>query len=80
MLPFLKQNKKQDSGISMGYQTPSSQEPKSDDSEGLEAAARDLHSAVQSGDIKKIAAALKAAFEICDSSSPEDSVESNEQE
>jgi len=64
MLPFLKH--KQDSGT---VALPETIKRESDESEYdmLEAAAEDLMHAVHSKDIKMIAQALRAAFEICDS-------------
>lgn len=66
MLPFLKPRAK-NSGIATVYRAPDEgKESEGSDLEGLHAAADDLHKAIQANDIKAIAAALKAAFEILD--------------
>lgn len=63
MLPFLKHDK--DAGTTT---LPESVKRDHDeDYDMLESAAEDLMSAVHSKDIKGIASALRAAFEICDS-------------
>lgn len=71
MLPFLKNKNHSVAGIIM--KTRPADEPSEQDSEtpsddaGLEACASDLISAMQAGDAKRAAAAIRAAFEICDS-------------
>jgi hypothetical protein len=70
MIPFLK--KKQEDGYSPALtiktRTPDKpEENQEDDHAGRHAAAKDLMSAIQTGDIKGIADALQAAFEIMDS-------------
>ncbi len=80
MLPFLK-TRKQDAGISTVYRASDESKPEEkDDASGLHAAAGDLHKAIQSNDIKGIAAALKAAFEICDSQPHEEGPHESEGE
>jgi hypothetical protein len=80
MLPFLK-TKRQDSGIATVYRAPDEgKEQKENDSQGLEVAATDLHSAIESKDIKGIAEALKAAFLILDAMPHEEGEHTNESE
>lgn len=67
MLPFLKHKKEQGAGsvsepIVRNHDNGSEYNP-------MEAAAKDLKSALESGSIQDIAAALQAAFEIADASS-----------
>lgn len=64
----------------MIYRAPDSQEPKSDDSEGLEAAASDILDAITAGDKKRLASAIKAAFEICDSLPHEEGPHTNDEQ
>lgn len=64
MLPFLK-NKHQQTGVIVQNRTPD--EPKDSEDQGLMACAQDLIDAVHSKDAKRVASALKAAFEIADS-------------
>ena len=66
MLPFLKAQRKSD-GIATVYRSPDEGKEPDHADEGLIAAAADLLKAVESKDSRAIAAALKAAFEICDS-------------
>jgi len=68
LLPFLKQNARQ-TGVIM--QERNSDEQSTSDA-GMTAAARDLHDALQTNDIKGIAAALKAAYELCESGSSDE--------
>lgn len=63
MLPFLK-NKQE--GSMSGPVEPIKREH-DEDYDMLESAAEDLISAVHSKDVKAVASALKAAFEMCDS-------------
>jgi len=69
MLPFLRKRDEQSSpGLIVKNRTPDKNEENQDDShEGMHAAAQDLLSAIESKDVKSIAEALKAAFEIADS-------------
>jgi len=62
MLPFLKHN--QESGTTVLPETVKREHD--DDFDMLEAAASDLISAIHSKDVKAVAEALKAAFEIAD--------------
>ncbi len=64
LLPFLK-NKQQQSGVIVQNRTPD--EPKDSEDQGLMACAQDLIDAVHAKDAKRVASALKAAFEIADS-------------
>lgn len=63
MLPFLAKPKQ--AGAVITTIRPSDHEKK--EPSGLELAAKDLSDAVEAKDIKRIAAALKAAFDILDS-------------
>lgn len=81
MLPFLAKQKHQSAGVIMKTRKPDETSEKTDESgddAGLEAAAHDLHSAVHSGDIKGIASALRAAFEILDSMPHEEGPHTND--
>lgn len=64
LLPFLKRT--QEAGVQMPVPSETREPDKGSDSEGLHAAAEDLMNAVHAKDIKAIASALKAAFELCD--------------
>lgn len=65
MLPFLK--KSQDASVSMPIE-PVTRKPDDDsDYDGLHAAADDLIAAIHSKNTSGVAAALRAAFELCDS-------------
>lgn len=75
MLPFLK--KKPQPGVMV--QTRQADEDKQPDNTGLEACAQDLIDAVQSGDAKRVASALKAAHDICDTYSHEEGPHTNEE-
>lgn len=82
MLPFMKP--KQQVGVIVKNRTPDA--PVGDDTdnsssanEGLEAAATDLIRAVHSKDIKQVADALRAAFEICDSEPHEEGPHLNDE-
>lgn len=50
-----------------GIEAPSDESPAEDGSESLHSASADLLAAFHAKDVKAISAALKAAFEICDS-------------
>lgn len=67
MLPILNKKKSQ-TGVIVQQRAPDSKpEQNQEDSSGLEIAAKDLLNAVEAKDIKGIAEALKAAFQIADS-------------
>lgn len=68
MLPFLKP--KQVAVTMMKEREPD--EGSEDNSYGLKSAAEDLISAIHSKDVSAVAAALKAAHEICESYDPMD--------
>lgn len=88
-LPFLKH--KNDSGIAgmliakrkpdgAGMSSPSPAETETEeskDSDGIDSAASDLIVAVHARDSKAVAAALRAAFEICDSEPHEEGEHTN---
>ena len=65
MLPFLKKN--QEASVYLEEEHKKRESDEESDYDMLESAAEDLLSAIQSRDIKAIASALKAAFEMCDS-------------
>ena len=82
MLPFLKP--KHQTGIIIAQRKPDGKEelhgPEDQEDAGLEAAAADLIRAVHAKDEAAVAAALRAAFEICDSEPHEEGEhEENEQ-
>lgn len=66
MLPFQK-NKEASVSVAPDVIKRDSDEPKEDHDYGLEACGSDLIAAVKSGDASAVGAALKAAFELCDS-------------
>lgn len=65
MLPFLK--KVQDAGAAGPVEAVERKPDEESDYDALESAAEDLISAIHSKDVKGAAAALRAAFELCDS-------------
>lgn len=69
MLPFLKPQKQQSGGVITEVRKPdgSLNEKSDEQDQGLIAAAEDIMKAINSKDSKQLAAAIKAAFEICDS-------------
>lgn len=79
MLPFLKA-RPQAGGISTIVRKSDNDGASSNENEGLEACARDLIDAIQSGDSKKAASALKSAFELCDSQPHDEGEHTNEQD
>jgi hypothetical protein len=69
MLPFL-QKKSMGSGVITKVRAPDEKPMENQDDDGMygvEMAAKDLIDAVESKDAKRVASALKAAFEILDS-------------
>lgn len=70
-LPFLKKNKISNSiaerVTEKGFKRIDADEPESYSMEDLEACATDIIDAILLKDTKKLAMALKSAFEICDS-------------
>ena len=66
MLPFLKKAK-ESSGANLIIKTrePDQAPDESQDSSAIESAAQDLMSAIQVGDVKAVASALQAAYEMC---------------
>ncbi len=66
MLPFLKKNQEASASAPID---PVKRKPdeESDDYDSLESAAQDLLHAIKEEDTKAIAAALRAAFDLCDS-------------
>lgn len=71
MLPFLKLNKDAIADASASSpvlnRKPDNKPSESDEYDSLESAAQDLMDALKSGNVKDAAAALRAAFELCDS-------------
>jgi hypothetical protein len=82
MLPFLKNKNANNGGISMVYRKPDEKAEGGEvqDDHALEAAASDLHKAMQAGDIKAIAKAFRAAFEILESQPHDEYEQDNEEE
>lgn len=81
MLPFLKPKQKS-MGISMPveYRKPDMKDQESDGSgEALEAAAKDLMSAISKNDHKAVASAIRAAFDILESQPHEENMEGHEE-
>jgi hypothetical protein len=85
-LPFLR--KKNDAGIAgvmVQHRSPDAEGEGHKDQEdqpeaGLRACAKDLMDAISSGDEGRVASALRAAFEICDSEPHEEGPHTNEDE
>lgn len=79
MLPFLSRNKSQIAGTIIqkrkadgtGLTTMDPEE--SNENEGLESCAQDLLSAIEAKDAKGVASAIRAAYEILDSESADES-------
>ncbi len=69
MLPFLK--KTQEASVSVPVESVKREPDEEPEYDALESAAEDLISAVHSKDAKGVAAALRAAHEICESYEPE---------
>jgi hypothetical protein len=65
MLPFLKHD--QDASVSSPVSTQIRKPDEEGEYSGLHAAAEDLVNAVHAKNIKAVAEALKAAFDLCDS-------------
>lgn len=77
LLPFMKP--KPQTGLIVSHRTPDEPTGKEDnDDAGLESCAQDLIKAVHSKDIKAVASALKAAFDICDSQPHEEGEHTND--
>lgn len=70
MLPFLKH--KQEGSISAPVETVERKSDHEEEYDGLESAAEDLIQAMNEGNAKAVASALRAAFELCDSQPHED--------
>lgn len=81
LLPFLKKSK-ESSGSNLIIKTrePDISESSEEisDSSAIESAAQDLISAIKADDVKAVAAALQAAFEMCDSLPHEEGEHTNE--
>jgi len=72
MLPFLKKYQEGSANVPPNSITrkpdeDDSHEEKSEDFDSIEIAAEEMLSAFDSGDVKALARAIRAAFEICDS-------------
>jgi hypothetical protein len=78
MLPFLKK-KHQTGVITQTRQPDEDKEPKDSEDQGLMACAQDLIDAIQASDSKRVAAALRAAFEIVDSQPHEEGEHTDEE-
>lgn len=77
LLPFLKAASS--SGLSIKNRTPDEPaDESSSDSAGLEVCAQDLINAIHSKDTKRVASAIKAAFDIASSMPEEEEEESDE--
>ena len=70
-LPFLK-NKKEASASAPVESIQRKPDEEANEYDVLEAAAEDLMNAIYSKDVKAIAAALKAAFQLCETSEEEE--------
>lgn len=67
-LPFLRKNNISGAIMTTKVRAPDAPESEEDQgNQGLQAAARDLITAIQSGDEKAVAQALHAAYELCES-------------
>ncbi len=78
MLPFLK--KKPVAGLIVHTRTPD-EKPESqedDENQAVEAAASDVLAAIEAKDVRALASALRAAFEICDSYPHEEGEHTND--
>ncbi len=77
-LPFLLKHKRQDAGVITEHR-PSDHEPESSE-EGIDACSKDILEAVSTNDVKRLSKALKAAFDIFESSPHEEYEPSEESE
>ena len=73
MLPFQKNKTGQVAGIIMKTRSPDEDKEPNDDSAAIDACAKDLIEAVHSRDTKRVAEAIKSAFEILESMPHEES-------
>lgn len=78
MLPFLKP-KRADGGVMTQLRAPDEKPQESQEDSGLESAMKDLIDAVDARDHKRMAIAMKAAFEILDSMPHEEGPHTNEE-
>jgi hypothetical protein len=78
MLPFLKQ--KQQAGVIVNQRKPDSIKEDSSEDYALESAAEDLIRAHNTKDIKAVAAALRAAFQILDAEPHEEGEHTNDED
>lgn len=78
MLPFIKP--KRVAGLIISQRKPDEPNDIPQEDQGLKVAAKDLISAVQAGDEARVAAALRAAFDILGSMPPEDDQPSEDME
>jgi len=75
MIPFLKHAKEASSSGSIeSIERKPDNEPEYD---SLESAAEDLKQALEKGDVKAIAMALRSAFDLCDSEPHEEGLHTN---
>lgn len=84
-LPFLRRKQTGIAGPLTEYRKPDPEgeghhDKEDNDNEGLHACARDIISCIESKDEAGLAAALKSAFELCDSEPHEEGPHTNEQE
>ena len=70
MLPFLKNL--QEGSVSVPVETKKRESDEESEFDGLHAAAEDLIHAVHAKDVKAVAEAFRAAFEICDAAPHEE--------
>jgi hypothetical protein len=82
LLPFLKKKPAAAVGVIVKTRTPDEkpEQDQDDSSAGIEACAHDLLTAIEAKDVKGIADALQAAFEIADSQPHEEGEHTNESE
>jgi hypothetical protein len=81
MLPFLKKKNAPQTGVIVQTRNPDEKpdENQEDNSDGIQACAQDLLTAIQSSDTRSMADAIKAAFEILDAAPHKEGRHTNEE-
>jgi hypothetical protein len=80
LLPFLKRTKEGSASMPVDHIKRDADEDKEPNMDSMEVCAQELCDAVHAKDVKAIAAALRAAFELCDLEPHEEGPHTNEEE
>lgn len=70
LLPFLRDRNRMAGSTGTEYRTPDETSEKSDN--GLEACAADILRAIKEDDVKALAGALQAAYDVCENTNQDD--------